>query len=112
MLFLVSLLGLVLAGCLEIDESINIKEDGSAEARYTITVDPQYASMVVPELKKNGMPKGVTLVEEKVVNGKPTLIFSENAANLTSLRGSDDSECGARCSARAAFCGKCGTKLE
>lgn len=81
-----------LSACLEIKQSISLSADGSGNMDLKIVVDKQWASMVVPELKK-ALQKDTTqrmeLIEERDESGNSVIKITAVFKNVAELSDKD-----------------------
>lgn len=84
-----------LGGCIEVDQRIQVHEDGSIGVKGAIKIDPQYEALVLPQMKRE-MPKkappGVKLDFSQRIDGKAAILLEADgdAANAM-LAGKDGS---------------------
>ena len=83
---------LFISGCMEIEEQYRLSSDGKADARIVIKVDPQYESLVLPELKKKlgtVLPPGMKLDASQRIDGKAAIVITGEGLELATI-GADD----------------------
>jgi len=64
-------MAIALAGCLDIEQRMEITDSGSVTSSMDIKVDPRAASMAVPAVKEQMSKDGFKLIEETTRDGAP-----------------------------------------
>jgi len=85
-------LGLVLCGCIEVEEQYRISRDGKADARILIKVDPEYEALVLPELEKRMReepPPGMKIDSSQRIDGKAAILIEGQGLDLATLNTGD-----------------------
>lgn len=81
-----------LGGCLEIDEHYHISRDGKADARIIFKIDPQYESLLLPELDKKlraSLPPEMKVDSSQRIDGKAAVVVEGQQLDLATLSSSD-----------------------
>lgn len=83
------LVSALLSGCLEVKQSISLDGDGSGQVAVKLVVEKQWASMVVPEMKKSmqrDAPKAMQMADEmRDEAGNSVLQFTVPFKNVSEL---------------------------
>lgn len=85
-------LALYLCGCIEVEERYRISRDGKADARVVIKVDPQYESLVLPELEKKireEPPTGMKIDSSQRIDGKAAILLEGEGLDLATISASE-----------------------
>lgn len=92
--FLSCVLACLACGCIEAEERIQVRDDGSLSVRATIKVDPQYESLVLPEMKKElpkQVPPGTRIDFSQRIDGKAAVIIEAEGAVAAAMQAQDGS---------------------
>ena len=88
------MLACLACGCIEAEERIEVRGDGSLSVKATIKVDPQYESLVLPEMKKElpkQVPPGTRLDFSQRIDGKAAVIIEAEGAVAAAMQAQDGS---------------------
>lgn len=75
---LVGALAMLASGCIEIEQRVKVHDDASVSVKATIKVDPQFESLVMPQMKSDlskKMPAGAKLDFSQRIDGKAAIVM-------------------------------------
>ena len=83
---------LFMSGCMEVEEQYRLSSDGKVDARIVMKVEPQYESLVLPELKKKmraDLPPGMKLDASQRIDGKVAIVITGEGLELATISSDD-----------------------
>lgn len=91
---LVGALVFLASGCIEIEQRLKVHDDASVSVKATIKVDPQFESLVMPQMK-NDLPKkappGVKLDFSQRIDGKAAIVMEADGEAARAMLKEDGS---------------------
>jgi len=82
----------LLCGCVEVEERVQVHADGSSSYKGTVKVDPQYEAMVLPKLKQQitkDLPPGARVDFSQRIDGKAAVIIEAEGEAAARVQGDD-----------------------
>ena len=92
----IGLLGMVacLYGCIEVEQRLQVHDDGSLSLKATIKVEPQYEALVLPAMKedlKKKLPPGGRIDFSQRIDGKAAILIEADGAAAADMLREDGS---------------------